>query len=115
MREAAADLRKLVDQLRRRLGDALHVAAVLRVPDAARHLAGHAATRFGLRDRGALRVGGFADVAVVDPARVVDEADYADPCRLATGVDDVTVNGVPVLRDGELTGASAGRALRHGR
>jgi N-acyl-D-amino-acid deacylase len=80
-------------------------------PEAAVHLAAHPARRFGLTDRGVLRPGLVADLAIVDPVRVADRATYAEPRALAVGVDDVIVNGVPVLRDGELTGALAGAAL----
>jgi len=81
---------------------------------AATHLAGHPARRFGLVDRGLLRQGFAADIAVVDPATVVDTATYADPRRPAIGVDRVYVNGTLAFADGLLTGATPGRALRHG-
>lgn len=80
-------------------------------PEAAVHLAAHPAHRFGLADRGRVRPGLAADLAMVDADRVRDAADYANPTRPATGVQDVVVNGVPVLRAGELTGALAGRPL----
>ncbi len=79
--------------------------------EAAVHLAAHPARRFGLYDRGLLRPGLAADLAVVDPTRVADRATYAQPRTLAEGVADVVVNGVPVLRAGELTGALSGAAL----
>ena len=82
--------------------------------EAAVHLAGHPARRFGLTDRGALRTGYLADVVVLDPATIQDQADYDHPRRPATGVDHVLVNGEFVLRDGALTGVRAGRALRRG-
>jgi N-acyl-D-amino-acid deacylase len=78
---------------------------------AAGHLAAHPARRFGLNDRGVLRRGMAADLCLVDPDTVTDRATYAAPRTLAVGVDDVIVNGVPVLRAGQLTGALAGEAL----
>jgi N-acyl-D-amino-acid deacylase len=78
---------------------------------AAVHLAAHPARRFGLTDRGVLRPGLAADLSVVDPAVVIDRATYADPRVPAVGVGDVIVNGVAVLRHGELTGATPGAAL----
>jgi N-acyl-D-amino-acid deacylase len=78
---------------------------------AAGHLAAHPARRFGLTDRGVLRPGMAADLCLVDPDTVTDRATYAAPRTLAVGVDDVIVNGVPVLRAGQLTGALAGEAL----
>ncbi|MBX6385571.1 MAG: amidohydrolase family protein [Microbispora sp.] len=79
---------------------------------AAVHLASHPARRFRLPDRGLVRRGQVADLVVVDPATVADTATYDKPRSLAVGVDDVLVGGVPVLRGGELTGATPGRALR---
>ncbi len=81
-------------------------------PEAAVHLSSRTATRHGLGDRGRLAPGCAADVIVVDPERVADTADYADPRRLAQGIDDVLVNGVRVLAGGRLTGALPGRGLR---
>lgn len=79
---------------------------------AAVHLAARAAERFGLADRGMLRSGAAADVAIVDPAAVTDAATYDDPQQPVRGIDDVFVNGTHVLRGGGLTGALAGRGLR---
>jgi len=70
------------------------------------------ATNLGLRRRGALAPDYFADVVVFDPGAVRDHATYDDPHRYATGVEHVLVNGVPVLRDGEHTGALPGRVVR---
>jgi N-acyl-D-aspartate/D-glutamate deacylase len=69
------------------------------------------ADRLGLRDRGLLRAGCFADVVVFDPATVIDRATFADPHQLSVGVRDVWVNGARVLRDGEHTGAKPGRIV----
>ena len=79
---------------------------------AAVHLAGHAARRFGLVGRGLLRPGSYADVAIVNPATVTDQADYQHPRRPARGVHHVLVNGRFALRDGQLTGEKPGRGLR---
>jgi N-acyl-D-amino-acid deacylase len=80
---------------------------------AAVHLAGHPARRFRLSDRGLLRKGQAADIAVVDPAKVTDQATYQNPRELALGVEHVLVNGVLVLSGGALTRAAPpGRALR---
>lgn len=76
------------------------------------HLAGHPARRFSLAGRGLLRPGSVADVVVLDPATVGDNAGYAQPRVHATGVDQVLVSGTFVLRDRQLTGARPGRALR---
>jgi N-acyl-D-amino-acid deacylase len=82
------------------------------LPDAIRRLTSLPATNLGLRQRGSLKPGYYADVVVFDPATIADHATYEKPKQLATGVDDVFVNGVQVLRDGKHTGAKPGRVVR---
>ena len=72
------------------------------------------ADRLGLENRGVLREGWPADVAVFDHERFADTASTFDPNRLAVGMVHVVVNGVPTLVDGELTGRRAGVVLRRG-
>jgi N-acyl-D-amino-acid deacylase len=86
----------------------------LTLADAIRRLTGLPARNFGLRDRGELREGALADLVVFDPATIADRATFEQPHQYAVGVRDVFVNGVAVLRDGEPTGATPGRALRRG-
>jgi N-acyl-D-amino-acid deacylase len=81
-------------------------------PEAVSHLATHAARRFRLTDRGLIRPGFVADIAVFDPAAVIDRSSYAAGRTLAEGVDHVLVSGTLVLENGEPTGATPGRALR---
>jgi len=59
-----------------------------------------------------LEPGYFADIAIFDPDAIQDHATYAEPHRYATGVRYVIVNGVPVIRDGEHTGATPGRFVK---
>ena len=80
--------------------------------DAVRRLTSLPATNIGIRQRGSLKPGYFGDVVVFDPARIQDRATYEKPAQLATGVDDVFVNGVQVFRDGRHTGAKPGRFVR---
>ena len=86
---------------------------VVTLQDAIHRLSWLPATNLGIRGRGALREGYYADVVVFDPAKVQDHATYAKPHELATGVNDVFVNGVQVLKGGEHTGAKPGRFV-HG-
>jgi N-acyl-D-amino-acid deacylase len=79
--------------------------------DVIRRMTGFPAANLKLDRRGLLRLGHFADVTVFDPATIRDHATYAEPHRYATGVAHVLVNGTPVLRDGEHTGARPGRVI----
>lgn len=69
------------------------------------------ATVYGMKDRGQLRTGAFADVLVFDLAAVHEPATYADPHQLAAGINDILVNGELVRRDGVFTRALPGRVL----
>ncbi|MBM4187568.1 MAG: D-aminoacylase [Gemmatimonadetes bacterium] len=66
----------------------------------------------GLRDRGMIKEGMVADIAVFDPATVIDRATFERPHQLSEGVRHVFVGGVAVWSDGKHTGARPGRALR---
>jgi N-acyl-D-amino-acid deacylase len=83
-------------------------------PEAVTHLSAHAARRFRLTDRGLVRPGFAADLAIFDPAAVTDRSTYASGRTFADGIRHVLVNGTFVLQDGEPTGATPGRALRRG-
>lgn len=80
--------------------------------DAVRRLTSFPASNIGIRQRGSLKAGYYADVVVFDPSTVEDHATYAKPARLATGIEDVFVNGVQVMKDGKHTGAKPGRFVR---
>ena len=80
--------------------------------DAIRRLTSLPATNLSLHQRGSLKPGYYADVVVFNPATIQDHATYEKPDQLATGVDDVFVNGVQVLKDGKHTGAKPGRFVR---
>ena len=96
----------------RLLGRYVRKEKVIPLEEAIRKLTLLPATNLGLRRRGALRPGYFADIVVFDPATVTDHATFERPHQYATGVRDVFVNGVQVLRDGEHTGAKPGRVVR---
>jgi len=80
--------------------------------EAVRRLTSWPASRLGIADRGRLRPGYFADLAVFDAARVRDLATFEQPHRYSEGMVHVFVNGVQVLADGEPTGATPGRFVR---
>jgi N-acyl-D-aspartate/D-glutamate deacylase len=87
---------------------------LLRLEDAVRKMTSLNAAKLGLRDRGLLRPGGYADVTVFDPVRVIDKSTYTDPFHYGEGIVYVIVNGRVVLDQGRHTGARPGRALRRG-
>jgi N-acyl-D-amino-acid deacylase len=70
------------------------------------------ATVFGMKDRGVIREGAVADIAIFDLTRIRDRATYADPHQVAEGMSWVLVGGVPVIRDGTFTDAKPGKVLR---
>ena len=80
--------------------------------EAVHRLSGLPAERLGLRDRGQLRPGAFADIAVFDPAVFRQKATRFEPNVLAEGMEHVLVNGKPVMRSGSLSGTRPGRVLR---
>ncbi|MDX1662033.1 MAG: D-aminoacylase, partial [Gemmatimonadota bacterium] len=82
--------------------------------EAVRKMTSLPAARAGLAERGTVKAGLYADLVVFDPETVCDRATFEDPKRVAVGIHHVLVNGVPVLRDGEPTGALPGRGLRRG-
>ena len=70
------------------------------------------ASILGLKDRGVLREGAWADVVVFDPERVADRTTLANPRNKPEGITEVLVNGEMVCRNGKLTGSLPGRVLR---
>jgi N-acyl-D-amino-acid deacylase len=82
--------------------------------EAVRKLTALPADNLSIQKRGRLKVGYFADVVVLDPATIQDHSTFEKPHQLATGVQDVWVNGVRALKDGVATGAPSGRVV-HGR
>ncbi len=85
---------------------------VITLQEAIRKLSGLPAANLKLDRRGRLEEGYFADVVVFDPDTVQDHATFVEPHQYATGVLHVFVNGEPVLKDGEHTGATPGRVVR---
>jgi N-acyl-D-aspartate/D-glutamate deacylase len=85
---------------------------VLTLPEAVRKMTSLPARILGLKDRGQLREGFAADVAIIDPARVRETNSFEKPKSYAVGIPYVLVNGVVVIDRGQHTGARPGKALR---
>jgi len=96
----------------RLLGRYVRDEKLVSLEDAVRRLSALPAENLGLDRRGRLAPGMFADVAVFDPATIADRATFEKPHQYAVGMRHVFVNGVQVLKDGEHTGATPGRALK---
>ena len=96
----------------RLLGKYVRDEQVISLQEAIRRLTSLPASYLKIRDRGALEETNFADIVVFDPAAIQDHASFAEPHQFATGVQHVIVNGVPVLLDGEHTGATPGRFVK---
>ena len=96
----------------RLLGKYVREEKTTSLADAVRRLSGFPASNLGIRDRGVLKAGNFADLAIFDPATVGDTATFDKPQKFATGMRHVFVNGVQILRDSQPTGATPGRVVR---
>ncbi|MDP2469355.1 MAG: D-aminoacylase [Candidatus Palauibacterales bacterium] len=96
----------------RLLGRYVRDEKVIPLEEAIRKLTSQPAGNLGIRGRGSLTPGYYADVVVFDPATIQDHATYAEPHQLAEGVVHVFVNGTHTVRDGAHTGALGGRVVR---
>jgi N-acyl-D-aspartate/D-glutamate deacylase len=94
------------------LGHYVRDERVLTLPDAVRKMTSLPAQILGLTDRGQIKEGFAADLAVFDPVHIRETNSFAQPKSYATGVPFVLVNGVVVIDQGKHTGAKPGRALR---
>ncbi|MET0338383.1 MAG: D-aminoacylase [Caulobacter sp.] len=96
----------------RLLGKYVREDKALTLTDAVRKMTSLPAHNLGLRDRGLLKTGYYADVVVFDPATVADKATYEKPQQFAVGVRDVVINGGLALSNGQPTGAATGQVVR---
>jgi N-acyl-D-amino-acid deacylase len=96
----------------RLLGKYVRDEKIISMPEAIRRLTSLPAGNLKLDHRSWLKTGYYADVVVFDPARIQEHATYEKPHQYATGVVHVLVNGVPVIKDGEHTGAKPGQVVR---
>jgi N-acyl-D-amino-acid deacylase len=94
------------------LGSYVRERNVLTLEDAVRRMTLLPAEQYGQSDRGRLHEGALADITIFDPATISDRAEFTDPHQFPTGIRHVIVNGIPVIRNGSLTGAMPGRVLK---
>ena len=95
------------------LGHYVRDERVLTLQEAVHKMTGMPAKRLGLLDRGCVRDGCVADLALFDAAKVRDVGTFTDPHHYPEGIPWVLVNGEPVIANGSLTSARPGRVLRH--
>jgi N-acyl-D-amino-acid deacylase len=94
------------------LGHYVRDVKLFPLEEAVRRMTALPAAQFGLKDRGVLREGAYADLVLFDPATIADTATFERPTTPAAGIVSVVVNGRIVWNDGASTGARPGRALR---
>jgi N-acyl-D-amino-acid deacylase len=94
------------------LGRYVRERGVLGLEEAVRKMTSLAADHVGIKDRGRLVPGAFADLVLFDPAQVIDRATTTEPHALSVGIERVWVNGRTVFAGGTTTGAKPGRVLR---
>jgi N-acyl-D-amino-acid deacylase len=94
------------------LGKYVREERVMGLEEAIRKMSSAVAQRLFIRDRGLLREGFYADIAIFDPNTVNDRATFENPHQLSLGMRHVFVNGIAVVKDGKHTGAKPGRIVR---
>ncbi|KPV65331.1 MAG: D-glutamate deacylase [Candidatus Bathyarchaeota archaeon BA1] len=94
------------------LGKYVREERTLTLENAVRKMTSLPAQKLGLRDRGLIRKGMYADITIFDPDRVMDRGSYTDPHQYPDGIEYVLVNGKIVIEKGTHTGTLSGKALR---
>lgn len=94
------------------LGRYVREGKVLTLPEAVRKMTSMSADQIGQQDRGRIREGAFADITVFDAGTIADRSTFQDPHQFPVGIRHVVINGVPVIRNGAMTGEKPGRALK---
>ncbi len=95
----------------RLLGRYVRERKIMSLPEAIKKMTSMPAAKVGLKDRGAIRTGNWADLVVFDPATIADKATYTEPEQYPVGIDYVLVNGKVVIDHGAHSGALAGKLL----
>ena len=96
----------------RLLGKYVRDEKVIPLEEAIRKLTSLPASNLGIEKRGLLKLGYYADVVIFDPDSIQDRSTFEEPHQYATGVTQVFVNGIQVLKDGEHTDAKPGRFIK---
>ncbi len=96
----------------RLLGKYVRDEKVIPLEEAIRKLSALPASNLGIKKRGMLNVGNYADVVMFDPEKIQDHSTFENPHQYATGMMHVVVNGLVVLENGEHTGAKPGKVVR---
>jgi N-acyl-D-amino-acid deacylase len=94
------------------LGRYVRGLKVLTLEEAIRRMTSLSADQIGQKERGRIAAGMFADITVFDPNTIEDIATFAQPHQYPLGIRHVLVNGVPIIRNGALTGEKPGRVLK---
>ena len=94
------------------LGKYVREEKLLTLENAIRKMTSFPAQTLGLRDRGILKEGTWADIVIFDPDTVIDKATYMDPHQFPEGISHVIVNGIIVVEDNEQNRKRPGKILR---
>jgi N-acyl-D-amino-acid deacylase len=94
------------------LGRYVRDQKVLALPYAVQKMTSASARVMGLKQRGTIAAGNYADLVLFDPATVIDRATTKDPRALSEGIEKVWVNGAVVFESGKATGTYSGRVLK---
>jgi N-acyl-D-amino-acid deacylase len=94
------------------LGHYVRERKVMPLEDAVHRMTSLAAEHMGIKDRGRITPGMFADLVLFDPATVIDRATPQQPHLTSVGIERVWVNGAEVWADGKTTGARPGRTIK---
>jgi N-acyl-D-amino-acid deacylase len=94
------------------LGKYVREEKLLTLEDAIRRMTSFPASRLGIRDRGIIAEGYFADLVLFDPDKIIDRATFEDPRQFAEGIECIIINGQPLLEGGKLKDLRPGKVLR---
>ncbi|MBL4681759.1 MAG: amidohydrolase family protein [Pseudomonadales bacterium] len=97
------------------MGHYVREKGILSLPEAVRRMTSLSAATFGLKNRGLLKSGNFADLVMFDPKEIIDLASYDNPKLEPKGISLVIVNGKIALEHGHHKGIGSGRMLRYRR